>query len=141
MTKSDAHIVALDVGAKRIGVATAHVVARLAAPLQTLEVTDDIVQQILQILTEQQAVALVVGLPRGMEGQETAQTHAVEEFIGGFRQQITIPVYWQDEAVTSVLSEAALQTKKGSYTKGDIDAHAAALILEDFLATNKEFAS
>lgn len=141
MTNNDAHIVALDVGAKRIGVATAHVIARLPAPLQTLEVTDDIAQQILQILSEQQAIALVVGLPRGMEGQETAQTHAVEEFIASFRQQITIPVYWQDEAVTSVLSEAALQAKKGGYTKGDIDAHAATLILEDFLAAHKEITS
>jgi putative Holliday junction resolvase len=138
MDSNDTHIVALDVGEKRIGVATAHTVARLASPLVTLQVGDDIVEQIMQLLTEQSATALVVGLPRGMEGQDTAQTKTVQDFIEGFRQQLQIPVYWQDEAVTSILSEAALQAKKGNYSKEDIDAMAATLILDDFLATHKE---
>lgn len=138
MNSNNSHIVALDIGEKRIGVATAHTVARLAQPLRTLEVSDDIVEQIKAVLQEQEASILVVGLPRGMEGQETAQTKAVHAFVDTFRDSLEIPVYWQDEAVTSILSEAALQAKKGQYSKGDIDALAATLILEDFLATYKE---
>lgn len=138
MTTNDTHIVALDIGDKRIGVATAHTVARLAQPLKTLEVGDDIIDQIHALLNEQSAVILVVGLPRGMEGQETEQTRKVQHFVNSFRDQLEIPVYWQDEAVTSILSETALQAKKGTYTKGDIDALAATLILDDFLATYKE---
>lgn len=137
---SSGHIVALDVGARRIGVATAHIVARIASPLTTLEVSDAIHRQIKTLLEEQEAVALVVGLPRNLEGNETEQTKAVQNFIEELRQHVDTPVYWQDEAVTSVLSKAALQAKKGSYTKGEVDAHAAALILDDFLATHKELA-
>lgn len=135
---NNARIVALDVGGKRIGVASANVVARLATPLPTLEVGEDIYSQIKQVLAAETAVALVVGLPRGMQGQDTAQTKTVQDFIEGLRQEVGIPVYWQDEAVTSVLSEQALQAKKGGYTKGDIDALAATMILEDFLSNNQE---
>jgi len=136
---NNGRIVALDVGSKRIGVASANVVARLATPLKTLEVGDDIYEQICNLLAAETAVGLVVGLPRGMQGQDTAQTEFVQKFAADFRQHITIPLYWQDEAVTSVLSEAALKAKKGSYVKGDIDALAATIILEDFLANNQEF--
>ncbi len=135
---SNARIVALDIGSKRIGAASANVVARLAGPLVTLEVDETIYQRIAALLAEQTAAALVVGLPRGMEGQDTAQTEAVRDFVAGLRQRVSIPVYWQDEAVTSVLSEAALQAKKKGYSKGDIDALAATYILEDFLAAHKE---
>lgn len=137
MTNNDARVVALDVGSKRIGVATANVIARLPAPLRTLEVGDDIVQQIHELLTEQAAVALVVGLPRGLEGQDTAQTRTIQDFVATFAADLKIPLYWQDEAVTSVLSEAVLQAKKQEYTKGDIDALAATLILDDFLTTHE----
>lgn len=135
---SNARIVALDVGTKRIGVASANVVARLAAPLQTLEVSEDIYEQIKQLLQTEAAVGLVVGLPRGMQGQDTAQTESTRQFVAKLRQYTDIPVYWQDEAVTSVLSETALQSKKGGYSKSDVDAMAASMILEDFLANNQE---
>lgn len=138
---NNARIVALDVGTKRIGVASASVVARLAAPLQTLDVTEDITEQIKQLLESENAVGLVIGLPRGMQGQDTAQTESTRQFVAKLRQHVSIPVYWQDEAVTSVLSEAALQSKKGGYNKGDVDAMAASLILEDFLATNQELSA
>lgn len=136
---NNARIVALDIGSKRIGVASANVVARLATPLKTLQVGEDIFKQLSHLLATETAVAVVVGLPRGMQGQDTEQTKATRQFVDAFRQHVTIPVYWQDEAVTSVLSEAALQAKKGGYEKGEIDALAASLILEDFLANNQEF--
>ena len=133
MQNPNARIVALDIGAKRIGVASANVVARLAAPLKTLAVTDDIIDEIKQLLAEQTASALVLGLPRGMQGQETEQTKTIEAFGEQLKQQITVPIYWQDEAMTSKLSEAELNASNKSYTKGSIDALAATYILEDFL--------
>lgn len=134
----NARIVALDIGAKRIGVASANVVARLATPLKTLEVTDTIMDDIIQLLAEETAAALVLGLPRGMQGQETAQTKTVEVFGEKLKQLIRIPLYWQDEAMTSKLSEDHLKSSNKSYTKGSIDALAATFILEDFLANNKD---
>lgn len=141
MQNPNARIVALDVGHKRIGVASANVVARLANPLTTLEVKDDINQQISSLLSRETACALVVGLPRNLQSQETTQTKFVRKFIDDLRQQLTIPVYWQDEALTSQVSEAELKIANKVYQKGDIDALAAAHILEDFLAEHKELPS
>ena len=138
MANPNARIVALDVGAKRIGVASANVVARLASPLTTLEVTSNIMADIKQLLAEQTAEAVVLGLPRGMQGQETAQTKTVTDFGEALRQYIDIPLYWQDEAMTSKLSEEELKASNKAYTKGAVDALAATYILEDFLTTKHE---
>lgn len=138
MTNHNARVIALDVGSKRIGVATANVVARLAGPLETLEVSDNIVTDIKALLAQQTACALVVGLPRGLEGQDTAQTAAVRQFVAQLEKAITIPVFWQDEALTSHLSKIELSAKKPNYSKGEVDALAATYILEDFLANRKD---
>lgn len=129
----NARIVALDVGSKRIGVASANVVARLASPLQTLEVSDGIVDDIIELLAQQTASALVVGLPRGMQGQDTAQTEAIRQFVAKLKPQISLPIYWQDEALTSHLSKLELKSKKGQHSKAAVDALAATYILEDYL--------
>ena len=138
MQNPNARIVALDVGTQRIGVATANVVARLAAPLKTLQVSDDVIADIKQILAEQTATAIVLGLPRGMQGQDTDQTKFTKEFGERLRQQIDIPLYWQDEAMTSKLSEEELKAGKKSYDKGAVDALAACYILEDFLSSKQD---
>lgn len=135
MQNPNARIVALDVGAKRIGVATANVVARLASPLTTLEVSDSIVADIKTLLAEQTACALVLGLPRGMQGQDTDQTRTVKTFGERLKAAVTIPLFWQDEAMTSKLSEEKLKATQKNYSKGAIDALAATYILEDFLVS------
>ena len=132
-TSTVGSIVALDVGEQRIGVASASTIARIAHPLLTLTHTDDIQQQITELLRKEDAVALVVGLPRGLDGQETAQTGYVRAFIDALRPAVAVPVHFQDEAVTSRKAEAELIARKKPYVKGDIDALAAAYILEDYL--------
>lgn len=138
MQNPNARIVALDVGHKRIGVASANVVARLASPVTTLIVDETINQRIIDLLAAQTAMALVIGLPRNLQGDDTDQTRIVREFGEALRQQITIPVYWQDEALTSHTSEERLKNSKKPYAKEEIDSLAAAQILEDFLAGHKE---
>src|SRR5688572_33070278 len=92
-------VVALDVGEKRIGVATASLITQLPHPLKTLHHTKDIMHDIVMLLQEQRAVAVVLGLPRGLEGQETAQTRTVQAFGHELSEHIVMPMYWQDEAV------------------------------------------
>jgi putative Holliday junction resolvase len=131
-------IISLDVGGRRIGVASANAVARIAHPLTTLLHDDAVVAQLQQLIAAHDAVILVVGLPRGMEGQHTAQTRTVEDFVQAIKQSISLPIFWQDEAVTSKQAEAELQARRKPYTKGDIDALAATYILEDFLRDHPE---
>ena len=126
-------IVALDVGTKRIGVASANVVARLANPVTTLQVDDDIITRLQQLLAAETATAVVVGLPRDMQGNDTTQTEFTRQFVDRLKAVIDLPVHWQDEAVTSRLSEDTLKASGKPYDKEAIDALAAAYILEDFL--------
>ena len=140
MHNPNARIVALDVGDKRIGVASANVVARLATPLATLQVSDDPVRQIQDLVAEQTAAALVLGLPRNLQGEDTQQTLKVRHFGERLQHHLNIPIYWQDEALTSRLSEERLKSTNKPYQKSDIDALAATQILEDFLAAQEVLA-
>ena len=131
-------IMALDVGARRIGVAAANVVARIAHPLKTIETSEHTMADIQKLLIDQRVTTLCVGLPRGLDGQETAQTKSIQAFVQELKQAMTIPVYLQDEAVTSRQAEAELEARGKPYVKGDIDALAATYILEDFLRDHSE---
>ncbi len=129
-------IVSLDVGERRIGVAIADTEVRLARPLVTLEHTPDIAEKVQTLLAEQHAIALVVGLPRGLDGQHTGQTAYVEAFAKTLQPVVVVPIHWQDEALTSRKAEAELESRGKPYKKGDIDALSATYILEDFLHDN-----
>jgi putative Holliday junction resolvase len=133
MPDSAATIVALDVGERRIGVAMAGQATRLANPLTTITNDDHVFDVVAKLTNEHHTSALVIGLPRGMSGQRTKQTEAIESFVLQLRQQVDLPIYWQDEALTSKQAEAELEERGKPYQKGDVDALAACYILEDFL--------
>jgi putative holliday junction resolvase len=135
---SSSTILALDVGGRRIGVAAANIVARIAHPLVTLENNPDMPAVLQQLIAEQQAIGLVVGLPRNLNGEETGQTQTVRQFVADLQTRIKTPVYWQDEAVTSRKAETELAERGKPFAKGDIDALAATYILEDFLREHPE---
>jgi len=124
---------ALDVGERRIGVAIAGSQARLASPLTTLANARGIMGDIQKLVYEHNAFALVVGLPRGLSGQHTAQTMEVEKFKSVLERHLNIPVYWQDEALTSRQAETELQSRGKPYQKEDVDSLSATYILEDFI--------
>ncbi len=124
---------ALDVGARRIGVAIAQTVNRLPKPLTVLQNTDTIFDELKQLIKSHNASGLVVGVPRGLEGQITSQTLYTKEFISNLSKMIKIPVYKQDEAVTSKQAETELNERGRPYSKADIDALAATYILDDFM--------
>lgn len=133
MQTSVATILALDLGAQRIGVARANSLARIASPLTTLQHTDSVFADIAALIKREQADELVMGLPRGLDGQETDQTRAIRAFAAELQKHISVPLHFQDEALTSVQAEKELQSRKKPYAKGDIDALAATYILHDFL--------
>lgn len=129
-------ILALDVGAVRVGVAIASLAARLPRPLITLQ-RDDTLFPALETIVEVEGVTkLIVGFPRGLQGQHTAQTEAIEAFVEELKQHFPLPVQLQDEALTSKHAEDELRMRGKPYEKEDIDSLAATYILEDYL---KEF--
>lgn len=129
------HIVALDVGSKRIGVALASTVARLPHPHATLHNDQELWVNLQQLCHQEQVGVIVIGLPRGLDGQETAQTAYSREFADELSHHLgqSVMVVLQDEAVTSAQAIAELAAAKKNYVRGDVDALAATYILEDYL--------
>jgi len=134
MATTPSSILALDVGGKRIGVAVASLIARLPRPLITLENNDTFLPALKDIIEIEDVGAIVVGFPRGLQGQHTDQTAAVESFTAVLREEFAMPIRFQDEAVTSKHAEAELDARGKSYERGDIDSLAATYILEDFMS-------
>jgi len=126
------HFLALDVGEKRIGVAVGDSGVRIAIPFDTLEVDGTELEKIARIIIDEHVDVVVVGYPRNQSGEATAQTAYAENFAAQLND-IADKVVFQDESLTSVLAEQRLQSYNKPYTKADIDAQAAALILQDYL--------
>lgn len=126
------YILAIDYGNKRTGVAIAHVVARLPRPLTTLVNSETLVDDISKLVDQAGVYLVVVGLPRGMDGGYTDQTRAAEKFARELGLELTVPVELVDETLTSVDAEQLLAPH--IYAKGEVDALAASLILERYLA-------
>ena len=125
-------------GNQRIGVAVASLASRLPRPLVTLTRDDSFFPALQDIIESESVETLVVGLPRGLDGQHTGQTHDTEVFKTELSRHCDLPVHMQDEAVTSKRAEAELEARGKPYERGDIDALAATYILEDFLAGHRE---
>jgi putative Holliday junction resolvase len=131
MSQSKSYI-ALDVGEKRIGVAIGDSGVRIAVPFDTIEADGTEIERIARTITEEKADVVVVGYPRNQSGEATAQTAYVEAFAEKLAD-IAPNLVFQDESLTSVLAEQRLQSHKKPYVKGDIDALAAAMILQDYM--------
>lgn len=132
---SSGYAFALDVGERRVGVAKASVIARIASPEFTIDrqKTTNLISWAKEFFADQNPKVIVVGLPRDMKGNETNQTKLVLEFARQLSDTVLAPVVLQDEAVTSIRAEENLKRLGKHYTKADIDSEAAAIILQDYL--------
>lgn len=133
MSKS---IVCLDVGTKRIGVAVADLAVRIAVPFDTVLVDGDEIKTIAEIVLKENADTIVIGYPRNQLGEATAQTSLVENFASQL-EEVAATIVFQDESLTSVQAEQQLAAHNKPYRKEDIDAQAAAIILQDYLEAHK----
>lgn len=132
MNSSFHSLVALDVGEKRIGVAHADTAVKFPVPYGVIDVDGLELERMKELLAEYEPITIVVGFPRNQQGEPTAQTEIVKEFAARL-ELFDIPIVFQDESLTSVLAEKYLKSQRKPYSRADIDAHAAAIILGDYL--------
>jgi len=135
MAASKRTLLGLDVGERRIGVAIGDDIGRLASPLTTLAVDGTELVRLQRLIFEHGVTDFVVGLPRNMSGEETAQTRAVKDFVTRRLNGFELPTQYQDESLTSVKAEHELEQRKKPFAKGDVDALAATYILQDYMET------
>lgn len=129
------HILALDLGEKRIGVALASYQTKLPHPLVTLSNDDDLVKKLLQIIKENNVDKIIVGLPRSLDGNSTAQTETIKKMASKLDSALKVAIQFQDEALSSVRAKEDIERLRGqSYHKEEVDKLAACYILEDYLA-------
>lgn len=131
-------IISLDVGNKRIGVAVASLGARLPSPYGVIQNDHQALKSICDLAITQGAAAIIIGLPRNLNGQDTDQTKIVRDFADKLSNVCQLPLHFQDEALTSKKAEKELQDRGVRYTKEAIDALAATYILTDFLQEHPE---
>ncbi|MBQ8992323.1 endolytic transglycosylase MltG [Candidatus Saccharibacteria bacterium] len=131
-------VIGLDVGSKRIGVARADSATRIAVPVGTLAVDGHEFENLKKLAEKLNTKYFIVGLPRSNQGFETKQSAVSREFAAELEKRIPdIKIKFQDESLTSVLAEERLMKKTDKtgkmYQKGEVDAEAATIILQDFL--------
>ncbi|OGZ41972.1 MAG: hypothetical protein A3C80_02385 [Candidatus Ryanbacteria bacterium RIFCSPHIGHO2_02_FULL_45_43] len=123
-----ARYLGIDYGTKKIGIALSDEGGRIAFPKVVIENNWDTVAQYLSELVEKERVCtIVVGLPLGLDGTETAMTAKARAFALKLKNEFHPPVVFEKE----VLSTKAV--RPNTTTKEMIDASSAALILQGYL--------
>ena len=135
-------ILAVDVGARRVGLAISDASRTLARPLETIAVSSEadaverVVRRIEQLDREDQGIAIiVVGMPSRLDGTPTPQTASVQAFIARLKARTPLPIATEDERLTSVEAESRLARREKDWRKrkAQLDAAAAAVFLQDYL--------
>lgn len=129
-------VIGLDIGKARVGVARALWPDGIAVPLTVLDNDSALGPELKRLAEEEGSVIIVAGLPRSLNGGETAQTAYTLEVVEKLKRDLAQTIYLQDEAATSLKAEAELGARKKPYSKKDIDSLSAVYILEDFLAAH-----
>ncbi len=118
-------MLALDYGSARTGVAVSDPTGTVARPLCTVEraASRDGLARLRELVREERAERVVVGLPLTLRGARGAQAEETESFVAALEAALDVPVETFDERFTTVLAGAGT---------GD-DARAAAHLLSGYL--------
>ena len=134
-------ILSLDIGKRRIGVAVSDPLGLVARPVQTLRSVslNADVAKVTEIARELEAEMIVVGDPLHMSGDAGTMSNRAHKFGEALRQASGLPVEYCDERLTSVEAQRILQESgvPPRKARGQIDAVAAAVILQSYLNTLK----
>lgn len=136
--KSKLSVLGLDIGKKRIGIAGCDGTGLIATPIMTLErtgFTDD-VEQLSDLIGAREVTLLVIGLPYGMNGELGQQAQRIQKYAHRLQKVLKLPIEYVDERLSSIEAETRLKHKRGFSPRRDkaqIDAHAAAIILQQWL--------
>ena len=132
-------ILAVDYGERRTGLAISDELGIAAHGLDTIEIDDEseLSARIARIAKETGVEKIVIGLPLNMNGTESEKSRKVRKFGALLADELSLPVVFWDERMTSVQAHRVLKEmgKKTYKNKPRIDRISATLILEEFLKT------
>lgn len=130
-------VLAIDVGAVRIGLAISDPDARIATPLETVagRPRGAAIARIVELLVARDIRQIVVGLPLDLDGREGQAVRRVRTFVDALREHTELPIEEWDERFTSVAAERSLVEAdvRRAKRKTVIDQVAATLLLQGYL--------
>jgi putative Holliday junction resolvase len=128
--------IGVDVGQVRIGVAGCDPAGLLASPLTTVRRGKGDLTALARVATGRDAMEIIVGLPRGLSGNEGASAADARSFAGALAGRLApVPVRLVDERFTTVIAHDALRQggRDGRARRTVVDQAAAALLLQGAL--------
>ncbi|QKT07268.1 Holliday junction resolvase RuvX [Gordonia sp. X0973] len=139
--------IGIDVGTVRVGVAVCDPDGILATPVETVaragkggrpSSADDeaAIARLADLVAEYEAVAVIVGLPRDLRGEEALAAQAVRAFADKLARAIApVPLEFVDERMTTVAASRSLRAagRDSRGARGVIDQAAAVAILQGWL--------
>ena len=129
---------ALDLGAKRVGVAVTDELHITVSALANIERRSwkDLLRRVSAIIESYDARGLIIGLPLNLDGTKGSPADEAGRIAENFRKSLNVPVFLQDERLTSLAAESDLKSRgvASSEIERLVDSEAAAIILRDFVA-------
>ena len=135
-------ILALDLGEKRVGIAVSDALSISITRLDPLARTSwkQLLRDVENLVRRFDAQTVVIGLPLRLDGSAGDAALEVQSVAVKFARSLKIPVYLQDESLSSVAAEENLRADghKANEVPGLVDSEAAAVILRDFIVSDQE---
>ena len=129
-------LLAIDYGARRVGLALSDPLKMIASPYRTIikKNNTNLIEEIERIIAEEDVELTIIGLPLGMAGQITEQTKKVEEFADKLIAR-GIAIEYEDERWSTLAAKRSMkeQNIKSGYNKNLVDQTAAAIFLQQYL--------
>ena len=128
-------VLGVDLGSVRVGVALSDPTGTLASPITVLARTADLHDRLRDLVLEHEVGAVVVGLPRSLDGQERQAARATRAEVAQLADRLPVPVHLQDERLSTVAAHAGLAAagRTARQRRGTVDASAAAVLLQSWL--------
>ena len=134
-------IMGIDYGDARTGVAISDLLCSIVGTTYVVPSRnrEKAIADIVRLTKENQVGQIVVGLPRNMDGTEGPRAELCREFADALQQATGLPIAMWDERRTTVEAHNILSQHNyhGKKRKETVDAVAASLILEGYLAYRK----
>ncbi len=134
-------IISVDLGKARTGLAISDKTGFLASPLDMIEEKSPakILEKVAKVVTDNKAELIVVGLPKNMDGTEGDSARTAREFASKLTELTQIKTVMQDERGTTITAHSYLSQRdvRGKKRKAQVDTVAAAIILQDYLDSNR----
>ncbi len=129
-------LLAIDYGARRVGLALSDPLKMIASPYRTIINKNNtiLIEEIERVIAAEDVELTIIGLPLGMAGQKTEQTKKVEKFVDKLTDRGII-IKYEDERWSSVAAKRSMkeQNIKSGYNKDLVDQTAAAIFLQQYL--------